>query len=100
VNSDTPLLLFFTTPSSGPARRMESLLAQIAYGERDRLRVVAVDVARSRALAKALAVERIPTLLLVRDGGVLGRLEGRVSRPRIDALIGRHLAAEPRAKAA
>ena len=34
-----PMLVFFTSRRSGPARRMESLLAHIAQRERDTLTV-------------------------------------------------------------
>ena len=48
----TPLLVFFTSRRSGPARRMESLLAHIARKERDTLRVKRVDVDERPDLAK------------------------------------------------
>ena len=35
--SELPTLVFFTASTSGPARRMESLLAHIAHKERGRL---------------------------------------------------------------
>ena len=44
---DKPLLVFFTSERSGPARRMESLLAHLARKERDRLRVMHVDLVRN-----------------------------------------------------
>ena len=86
-----PALLFFTSPSSGPARRMESLLAVVARRERGRLRLVPVDADASRALADALGVREIPTLVLLRDGRAVARIEGRATRPQIDAMIGAHV---------
>ena len=52
---------------SGPARRMESLLAHIARKERDRLRVIQVDVDERADLVERLSVEDVPTLVLVGD---------------------------------
>jgi thioredoxin-like negative regulator of GroEL len=43
VNDDRPLLVFFWSERSGPARRMESLLAHLERKERDRLRVRRVE---------------------------------------------------------
>jgi thioredoxin-like negative regulator of GroEL len=63
---DVPALPFFTSATSGPARRMESLLAVFAHRERGRLRVVTVDADASRALADVLGVTEIPTLVLLR----------------------------------
>ena len=39
-----PLLVFFYSERSGPARRMESLLAHLARKERERMRFRRVDV--------------------------------------------------------
>jgi thioredoxin 1 len=88
---DMPALLFFASASSGPARRMESLLAVVARRERGRLRLVPVDADASRALADALGVREIPTLVLLRDGRAVARIEGRATRPQIDAMIGAHV---------
>jgi len=72
---------------------MESLLAHIARKERHRLRVVQVDVQQRPDLAQRLAVEAEPTLVLVQSKRTVARLEGRVSAPRIEAMLEQHLAA-------
>ncbi|HZQ03200.1 MAG TPA: thioredoxin family protein [Gaiellaceae bacterium] len=87
-----PLLLFFTSPHSGPSRRMESLLAHIARKERHRLRVVQVDVDARPDLAQKLAVAAAPTLVLLHGHRPVARLEGRASAPRIEAMLEQHLA--------
>ena len=91
-----PLLVFFTSEKSGPARRMESLLAHLGRKERRRLRTARVDVEQRPDLAAKFRIETIPTLVLVKDRRPLARLEGRVSAPRIDAMLAPHLAAEER----
>lgn len=89
----TPLLVFFSSQTSGPARRMESLLAHLAHKERARVRVLRVDVDEQPELAERFRVAAVPTLVLVIGKQVVGRLEGRVSQPRIDALLETHLPA-------
>jgi thioredoxin 2 len=92
MNGDArPLLLFFTSARSGPARRMESLVAHIARKERGRLRVIQVDVDQRADLAEKLSVEAVPTLVLVVERRAVERLAGRVSAPKIEAMLGRHL---------
>jgi thioredoxin-like negative regulator of GroEL len=86
-----PLLVFFFSPKSGPARRMESLLAHLARKERSRLRVMAVDVDEQPQLAERFEVASIPTLVLVKDKRVVGRIDGRTSAPRIEAMLEPHL---------
>src|SRR5215218_6516331 len=63
----TPMLLFFTRETSGPARRMESLLAHLARKERERLRVSRIDVATSPEWVDRLSVTQVPTLVLLKD---------------------------------
>ena len=86
-----PLLIFFRSERSGPARRMESLLAHIARKERDHLRVARVDVDARPDLAERLDVTEVPTLVLVKDGRAVDRIEGRASTPRIEEMLERHL---------
>jgi thioredoxin-like negative regulator of GroEL len=86
-----PLLVFFRNARSGPARRMESLIAHVARKERSRLKVREIDIDEQTDLAERFQVETVPTLVLVKDKRVVGRLEGRVSAPRIDQLLEQHL---------
>jgi thioredoxin 1 len=86
-----PLLVFFRNARSGPARRMESLIAHVARKERSRLKVREIDIDEQTDLAERFRVETVPTLVLVKDKRVVGRLEGRVSAPRIDQLLEQHL---------
>jgi thioredoxin 2 len=85
--SQKPLLLFFTKRTSGPARRMESLIAHVARKERRRLRVVSVDADQNAQLAERLEVDQIPTLVLLEGHSPVGRLEGRATGGQIDDLI-------------
>ena len=86
-----PLLVFFWSERSGPARRMESLLAHLARKERARLRVRRVDVDANPELAERFKVETIPTLVLVKDKKAVARIDGRTSAPRIETMLEPHL---------
>jgi len=87
-----PLLLFFSSVSSGPARRMDSLVAHIARKERKNLRVVRVDMYERPDLADRYRVSAAPALVLVKNGRVLERIEGRSSASRIERMLEPHLA--------
>ena len=94
TDADRPLLVFFWSERSGPARRMESLLAHLERKERQRLRVKRVDVDARPDLAARFRVDVVPTLVLVKDRRVVCRLEGRTSAPRIEAMLEPHLPVE------
>lgn len=86
-----PILLFFTNSRSGPARRMESLLAHLARKERSRLRVARIDVETQPEWTEHLEITQIPTLVLIKGRRPVARLEGRASAPQIERLISPHL---------
>jgi thioredoxin-like negative regulator of GroEL len=91
-NDAKPLLVFFSSERSGPARRMESLLAHLARKERTRLRVMRVDVDDQPDLAERFRVIAVPTLVLVNGKRVVDRLDGRASAPKIEGMLDRHFA--------
>ncbi len=91
MNDDRPLLVFFWSERSGPARRMESLLAHLERKERDRLRVRRVDVDARPDIAERFQVSVVPTLVLVKDRRAVSRLDGRTSAPKIEAMLEPHL---------
>src|SRR5215210_6986464 len=91
-----PLLVFFGAAHSGPARRMESLMAHLARKERARLRVTSVDINEQPELAERFRVSTVPTLALVKGKRVVERLEGRVSAPEIAPMLDPHLVTEAR----
>jgi thioredoxin-like negative regulator of GroEL len=86
-----PTLVFFWSTRSGPARRMESLIAHFARKDRNRLRVVKVDVDERRDLAERLSVKHVPTLVLLANRRLIARIDGRASAPRITAMLEEHL---------
>jgi thioredoxin 1 len=85
------LLVFFSALRSGPARRMESLLAQLARKERHRLSVRSVDVEEQPELARRFKVRKVPTLVLVKGSRSVARLEGRANAAEIEELVEEHL---------
>jgi thioredoxin-like negative regulator of GroEL len=94
-NTDTPrrrpALLFFWRRQDGASRKMESLVAWVKVTQKRRLRVVDVDADRNPALVRRLAVACVPSLVLIKDRRVVGRLEGRATGRQIDDLIRPHL---------
>jgi thioredoxin-like negative regulator of GroEL len=94
-----PLLVFFTSRRSGPARRMESLLAHIARKERDALRVRKIDVDERPDVARRFRIAEIPSLALVKEKRIVAKLEGRSTQPKIESMLHAHLGAEESAAA-
>jgi thioredoxin len=88
-----PLLVFFRSERSGPARRMESLLAHLTRKERARLQVKRVDIDERADLAQRFRITDVPTLVVIKNRRVVERLVGRASAPQIERILEEHLEA-------
>jgi thioredoxin-like negative regulator of GroEL len=85
------MLVFFYSERSGPARRMDSLLAHVERVHRGRLTVRRVDADRHPRLVRKFSVEQVPTLVLVKGNTAVDRIDGRASMPQIERLLEPHL---------
>src|SRR3954471_4239867 len=79
LESDKPVLVDFTAAWCPPCRVMAPVLAELA-GEREDLRVVALDVDANQVTAARYDVLSMPTFVLFAHGAPIGRLVG--SRPK------------------
>lgn len=74
---------------------MDSLVANVARKERRLLRVIQIDIDEHPDLADRFRVKAAPTLVLVKQGRVVERIEGRVSAARLVRTLESHLSEEP-----
>lgn len=78
-----PRLVFFTEAQSGRSRRVEGYLSQVLQRRRNHesFRLLSVDVAENAELAERFGIKEVPTIVVVEDKHVRGRLESpRVCR--------------------
>lgn len=75
-----PKLLYFYSPRSGPSRRVEAFLDQVLQERRnhDVFSLGRVDVDRTPQLAEHFDVGEVPTIVVLEDGQVVRKVEGRV----------------------
>jgi thioredoxin-like negative regulator of GroEL len=80
-----PILIFFTSTTSGPSRRMEAFLDQVLQGRRNHhtFRRQQVDVDERADLAERFAVTEVPTIVIVDNGRIVRRIVGRVGVKRL-----------------
>jgi thioredoxin-like negative regulator of GroEL len=72
---------------------MESLVAWVKVTQKKRLRVIDVDADQSPALTRELDVKEIPSLVLIQDGRVVARLDGKATGRQIDDFLRPYVAA-------
>lgn len=77
ASTKVPHLLFFRSKTSGPCRKAESMVAHTLQRSRNHesFALHPVDVDERPDLASRFAVNVVPTLLILVDGRVRGRLE-------------------------
>jgi thioredoxin-like negative regulator of GroEL len=84
-----PRLVFFYSRASGRSRRVEGYLSQVLQRRRNHesFELFSVDVDRHAELAERFAVREVPTLIVVEDRRVQGRLEAPRGCREIETLL-------------
>ena len=75
----------------GPCKVIGPIVDQISSEYHGRLSVGKLDADGARELISELGVRNIPTLLLYKDGEIVERNTGMVSKEKIEELISNHL---------
>lgn len=87
LDSDKPYLLDMAADWCGPCKDIAPIVAQLAEQYAGRISFGAVDVDKSPRIPTQYSVRAVPTLLLIKDGQVIGQLTGLHTKERIAELI-------------
>jgi len=85
--SSRPVLVDFWATWCGPCRAIAPTLEELAQEYADRLDVVKVNVDDSRDTAARYGIRSIPTLVLIRNGEVLGTRMGALPKAQLKQFI-------------
>lgn len=87
VKSGVPVLVDFWAEWCGPCRMLSPVLDDISNAYQGKLKIVKVNVDESSATAAQYGVRGIPTLLLMKDGQVIGTKVGNLPKSQLTAFI-------------
>ena len=90
VKSEKPVLIDFWAEWCGPCRVIAPAIEAIAESRSD-IKVGKVNVDVEQQLAVTFAIDSIPTLVLVKDGEIVGKLIGLNSKTIIESFINKYV---------
>ena len=91
--AESPLLIHFTADWCGPCQGMAPHLEAFAQARAPGLPVLKVDIDAYPEVARRFMVRAVPTLMLLRDGRVLGVHSGALSAAQLSRFVDNNLAA-------
>ena len=87
LKSELPVLVDFWAEWCAPCKRLTPKVKELAEEFGAKLRVVKLDVDANPRTAAKFQVRAMPTLLLIKNGTVVGQLVGDQPKDKIKALI-------------
>ncbi len=91
LKSDVPVLVDYWAEWCGPCRMIAPILEEVSRDYTGRVQVAKLNVDDSQSIAQRFGVRGIPTLMLFRNGAVIGTSVGALSKSQLTLFLDSHL---------
>jgi thioredoxin 1 len=91
INDTRPVIVDFHALWCGPCKTQSPILKEIAAEFGDRLRVIKIDVDQNPALASKYNIQGVPTVILFKNGKLIWRQAGVVSKSLLKDVLQQHI---------
>ena len=88
LDAESPVLVDFYAEWCGPCKKLAPILSGLA-ADTPGVKVVKVDIDKSKQLAKTYRVRSVPTLILFRQGEPVSEHRGLADRRTVETLVTR-----------
>lgn len=88
MKSDIPVVVDFWASWCGPCKMLSPVVAQIAEESQGKIKVCKINIDEEEELAMKYQIMSIPTLLIVKNGEVVNKSIGFMSKEDIYKLFG------------
>jgi thioredoxin 1 len=87
INENRPVVVDFHALWCGPCKFQSPILRDLAIEQGENIRVIKIDVDQNPELAKRYNIQGVPTLMVFKNGKIVWRHSGVVSKKEITTAL-------------
>lgn len=91
INQEQPVLAYFWAPWCGPCRLVSPTIDWVGNNYSDRLKVVKLEIDKSKDAVSRCQVEGVPALRLFKNQEMIFSHEGAITKQQLQDLLESHL---------